>query len=232
MRKILLISVCLIGLASAFNYDGTWVELAPSNSWAINYSPAASGIFGAGGWFGIGDGCFLTSVGYENVTANTSRALSSPWVPQQGRALMPGNTDWLGLRMKFCVPSEFLASYPLFIAMGRMEFADRRSYGGVNLGVGVGIPVMDRASVEPVITFNTYDDVQAMGVQVGFTIGLGGLGPRAPKGGGYFKNVNRGDTKSSVRNKDANLNCPYCGAKLEKNFLYCPACGHKLNPQK
>jgi hypothetical protein len=232
MRNILLISVCLIGLASAFNYDGTWVELAPANSWAINYSPAASGIFGAGGWFGIGDGSFLASIGYENVTANTDKALSTPWVPQQGRALMPGNTNWLGLRLKFCVPSQFLASYPLFTAMGRMEFGDRRSYGGVNIGIGVGIPVMDRSAIEPTIVFNTFDDVSSMGVQVGFSIGLGGLGPRSPKGG-YFKNVGRDDTTSSVRNKAAaSLTCPFCGAKTEKGFLYCPACGHKLNPQK
>ncbi len=232
MRNILLISICLIGLASAFNYDGTWVELAPANSWAVNYSPAASGIFGAGGWFGVGDDCFVASIGYENITANTDRELTSPWAPQQGRALMPGNTDWLGLRMKFCVPSEFLASYPLFFAMGRIEFGERRSYGGANIGIGVGIPVMDRSAIEPTIVFNTFDDVSSMGVQVGFSIGLGGLGPTSPKGG-YFKNVGRNDTATSVRSKPAaSLTCPYCHAKIEKSFTFCPSCGKKLTPQK
>jgi DNA-directed RNA polymerase subunit RPC12/RpoP len=231
MWKITVFLVLLIGLLFAFNYDGTWVELAPANSWAINYSPAASGIFGTGGWFGLGDGCFLTSIGYENITANTDKANPDFFIPQQGRALMPGNTNWLGLRFKFCVPSQFLASYPIFMAMGRMEFGERRSYGGANIGIGVGIPVMDRTSVEPVIVFNTFDDVNSIGLQVGFTIGLGGLGPKSPKSG-YFKNFNKNDTATSARNQSATLTCPYCGAKIEKDYLYCPNCGHKLNPQK
>jgi hypothetical protein len=231
MWKITVILALLFSLAPAFNYDGTWVELAPANSWAINYSPSASGIFGAGGWFGVGDGCFLASIGYENITATTEKANPDFYIPQEGRALMPGNTNWLGLRFKFCVPSQFLSSYPLFMAMGRMEFGERRSFGGVNIGVGVGIPIMDRSSIEPTIVFNTFDDVQSMGVQVGFTIGLGGLGPKSPKGG-YFKNVGKNDTATSVRNQSAALTCPWCGARIEKGYLYCPKCGRKLDSQK
>jgi len=222
MWRIILVLVLMVATASAFNYHGAWLDILSSYAWVINPTPVPLEIFGVGAGVGLGDDCFVVQAGYENLTMN-GNLKSPPLKPKWGQPLVWGNTDWLDVKLKFCVPSDSLNSYPFFVAISRMQLSDQRTYGGLGVGLGVGIPLSNNIALEPMVKFDSYNDVSSIGIQAGFVVRLGGA--RKAQATKELK-----DTHGKPITTKPGC-CPYCGANIQKDYNYCPACGHIVKNQ-